>query len=98
METFELQPTTQYTDLNINHSKEYKFSSYEELEKNLKNLRYDSEGYMLFSKDFNDRVKVKGEQYQEVHELKGNQSNKAFSMLENKTVNKPKRKHGNIPL
>jgi len=68
--------------INVRIPKEFKFTSYEELEKNLKKLDYEKEGYMLFSKNKKDRVKIKGPKYLKAFELKGNQANKTFHLLD----------------
>jgi len=63
-----------YNKLNIN--------SYAELIKSLDKLNYNIEGYMLYSKDRNYRVKLKGKKHNYVHQLKGNYPNIIQKLLE----------------
>ena len=79
MDTFEI---VERPELNVEYPKRLTFKSYEDLEKSLEELYYQKEGYMLFSKNQEDRVKVKGNNYITVSKLKGNQVNKTYNLLE----------------
>jgi len=63
-------------------------NSYENIENILEDLEFDKEGFMLFSKDRCFRIKLKGNMYESVKELRGNNRNIKYRLLELNRDNK----------
>ena len=69
-------------DVEILYPKTIEFKSYEELEKTVETLYYEKEGFMLYNKEMTERVKVKGLEYCNAQESKGNNKNPIYNLLE----------------
>ena len=78
MNTFEL--VLEHPELNVEFPMRYTFNSYVDLEDALQKMEYNQEGFMLFSSNREDRVKIKNPQYQYVFDLKGNHTNFTYSL------------------
>tara|TARA_Y100000389_G_scaffold27557_1_gene23653 strand:- start:9554 stop:10750 length:1197 start_codon:yes stop_codon:yes gene_type:complete len=70
----------------------YDMKSYEELDNTLETLVYNNEGFMLYNKDDNSqRTKCKGKAYNMVKDLRGNQRNNLYRILELRKENDKKK-------
>jgi len=68
--------------LKLGNSNKLNIHNYEDLCNLIKQIDYNTEGYMLYTKDRLCRTKFKGDQHNYAKELKGNQSNILFRLLE----------------
>ena len=57
-------------------------NSFNDLFRTLDDLEFDKEGFMLFSKDRRYRIKLKGANYEHVKEIRGNNRNIKYRLLE----------------
>jgi hypothetical protein len=76
---------TNYDEHILNHfkcPKKFLFDSYNELEKQLTLLNYNQEGFVLYNNTRSLRTKIQGNEYNIAKQLKGNQSNIRFMVLE----------------
>jgi hypothetical protein len=71
--------------LKLGDNNELGIDNYLDLDNLIKNIDYNTEGYMLYTKDRLYRTKFKGDQHNYVKELKGNQPNILFRLLEIRT-------------
>ena len=82
MTTLKPRPRDEEYDINFTKPNTLSFKSYEMLESELRNLSYNCEGIMLFdSLNTDTRVKCKGDAYVKVKNMKGNDQNKRYGML-----------------
>ena len=82
MTTMQSMPRDYDYGTNFTRPQVLTFTSYEELDTSLKTLPYNKEGFMLFDTLNPDyRVKCKGDAYIYVKNMKGNDRNKRYSLL-----------------
>ena len=82
MTTLESRPRDEVYNVNFTRPKVLSFESYEDLENSLTELSYEKEGFMLYDSENTDvRVKLKGDAYVKVKNMKGNDKNKRYGLL-----------------
>lgn len=68
--------------LKLNGSNKLSVNNYDQLDNLLQKIDYNVEGYMIYTKNRLERIKLKGERHVYVKNLKGNQPNSLYRLLE----------------